>query len=173
MPKARDLCRQIEQEIAELEQERDQLTTELAESSSVVRPILERQIERINQQLPRWRDQLRDCRQEFDFLSVAATRLSFPGAKVQGRRVIADPGFTFEEDSDGKTIFLRNNGGGTEAGITCECALEGGGCTPVILNPGDIDESAVCLPDGGCGSSGLFCFMDFAFSTGTTLRFRM
>jgi hypothetical protein len=109
-----------------------------------------------------------------DFLRLAATRMRLPGASVLGQRVVPDEGFSLAEDKEKGVIFLKdNNGGGGTTTISCTCALEGGGCTPVIVNPGEIDEYAVCLVGSGCGTSGLFCFMDFDFGGGIKLQVRM
>ena len=112
---------------------------------------------------------------DLEFLRLAATRIRFPGASILGSKVVPDEGFSLQEDkARSGVIFLRNDGGGGGgASISCSCALEGGGCAPVILDPGGIGESAVCIPDGGCGTSGLFCFMDFDFGGGLTLQVRM
>lgn len=109
-----------------------------------------------------------------DFLSVAATRVSFDGARIQARRLIPDDDHVLEPGPDEKTIMLRmrDGGGGPGVAITCDCAAEGGSCVPVIINPGP-DEYGVCLPDSGCGTSGLLCFMDFGLSAGTRLRVMM
>jgi hypothetical protein len=110
-----------------------------------------------------------------DFLSIAATRLSFDGAKIQARRLIPDDDHVLEPGRDEKTITLRmrDGGGGPGVTISCDCAVEGGSCVPVIMNPGGPDEYGVCSPDSGCGSSGLLCFMDFSLSAGTRLRVKM
>lgn len=110
-----------------------------------------------------------------EFLRLAATRIRLPGASILGPRVVPDEGFSLHENEDEPgVVFLRNDGGGGGgASISCSCALEGGGCTPVIIDAGGIGESAVCLPDEGCGKSGLFCFMDFTFGGGLTLQVRM
>lgn len=105
------------------------------------------------------------------FLSIAATRISFTGGTVVERRLLHDTGYTFEPGE--KAVALKNRSGGTTATITCECALEGGNCGVAIFNPGGPDEFAACVPDQGCGSSGLFCFMQVAFGVGVTLRFKM
>ncbi len=110
------------------------------------------------------------------FLSLAATRLSFTGGTIQERRLIPAEGYSLEENPDTPgSVMLRRRAGGAGGGISvsCTCGLEGGGCVPVIINPGSPDEYAVCLPDTGCGSSGLFCFMDFDFGGGLRLRFKM
>jgi hypothetical protein len=110
---------------------------------------------------------------DIDFLRLAATRMRLPGALVLGQRVVADEGFSLEEDRERGVILLKDNNGGGTTTISCTCALEGGGCTPVIVNPGEIDEYAVCVTDSGCGSSGLFCFIDFDFGGGLKIQVRM
>jgi hypothetical protein len=113
-------------------------------------------------------------KEDLDFLKLAATRFAFTGAKVQGGRLIPDPDYRLVRGTKRNTILLRRRaGGGPGVTIGCECGLEGGGCTLVIINPGDIDEYAVCIPESGCGKSGLFCFMDFGFAGGLKVRLAM
>lgn len=110
-----------------------------------------------------------------DFLELAATTFAFEGAKVKGRRLVPNDGYCFERDPKNRdSIALqRRAGGGPGVSVSCSCGLEGGGCTLIIVNEGEIGEYAVCMPDGGCGTSGLFCFMGFGFSGGLRLAVRM
>ena len=111
---------------------------------------------------------------EREFLSLAATRIAFDGARIQGRRLVPDDDHVLEQGPDKQTLMLRPRApGGTGVTITCDCALEGGGCTPIIVEPGSPDEYGACVPDSGCGSTGLFCFMDFGFAGGLRLRIAM
>jgi hypothetical protein len=112
-------------------------------------------------------------KRDFKFLSRAATRLSFTGAMVQGRRLIPDTGFTFEATPDKKVVLLKKRRGRDIAAIECECGLEGGNCRPAILDSGEIGEYLACIPDSGCGTSGLFCFLRLEFPSGLILRFQM
>jgi hypothetical protein len=108
-----------------------------------------------------------------DYLRLAATRLTVPGASVRGRRLFPDDGYVLEEDREQGVIFLKDQGGGPGVSISCECGLEGGGCVPIVINPGDIDEYGACVPESGCGSSGLFCFMGFDFGGGLAVKVQM
>ena len=108
-----------------------------------------------------------------DFLRLAATRIRLPGASILGSRLVPDEGFSLEEDRENGVVLLKGRNGGNIMTVSCSCALEGGGCTVVIINPGEIDEYAVCLPDPNCGTSGLLCFMDFNFRGELRLQVRM
>jgi hypothetical protein len=112
-------------------------------------------------------------KREREFLDAAATTVSFPGGKVQAGRFIPDAGYTLESGPDGKSVMLKDNNGNPCGGLTCECALEGGGCHLIIVNGGEIGEHAACFPDERCGTSGLFCFMGFSQPGGFTIRFRV
>jgi hypothetical protein len=108
-----------------------------------------------------------------EYLTLAATRLVFPGGRIIGRRLIPDKGFRLVQDPKTRSVKLMKDDGTGVGGLVCECGLEGGGCDIAILNPGDIDESAVCVPVDKCGSSGLFCFMGLTFAGGLSLKFAM
>jgi hypothetical protein len=113
-------------------------------------------------------------RNDEEFLSLAATSVILPGARVQGRRLVPDRGYRLEQGPDKNTIILLDNNGNDVGGVSCECGLQGGGCATAIINPGEIDEYAVCIPEEGCGTSGLFCFMGFTPAGGQfTLKFKM
>lgn len=108
-----------------------------------------------------------------EFLLLAGTRAVLPGARVIGRRLVPDEGHRFEKNPKTKTVILMKDNGTSVGSVGCECGLEGGGCDLVIINPGDIDEYAACVPGSGCGSSGLFCFMDFNFAGGLSFKLAM
>ena len=112
-------------------------------------------------------------RDDIEFMRLAATRLVVPGASLQERRLIPDAGYTLEEDRKQGVIYLKAGSGGSPTTISCECGLEGGGCVPIVVNPGDIDEYGACIPDQGCGSSGLFCFMGFDFGGGIAVKIKV
>jgi hypothetical protein len=117
---------------------------------------------------------LRKNHDRSEFLELAATRLSFDGAKVQGRQLIADEGYVLEQSPDDKNaVVLRRNDGpfDPDAMVRCVCGLEGGSCSIMIIS-GDRDR-AVCLPNEECGSSGLFCFMELAFRGGLKMNIMM
>lgn len=109
-----------------------------------------------------------------ELLRQAGTRLSFRGGEVIGRRLIPESGYTVESGDDQNIAMLKDNGGGTTATVTCDCGLEGGNCVPVTMEPEDgFGKTLTCLPDEGCGSSGLFCFMEVSFTGGQRLEFKM
>lgn len=113
------------------------------------------------------------ARDDIEYLRLTATRVSFEGASIQGRRLVPDEGFTLAEDRERRVAYLRTRGGDLQATISCSCALQGGSCDVAVVNPGAIDEYAVCVPLVDCGDSGLFCFIDTAFVSGPTVRIQM
>jgi hypothetical protein len=108
-----------------------------------------------------------------DFLRLAATRIRLPGASILGNRLVPDEGFSLEEDKENGVILLKSKDGGSRLMLACTCAIEGGGCVPVILDPGDVDESAICLSDGTCDEYGYLCFMEINFGGGLKIQVRM
>ncbi|XIA64331.1 hypothetical protein ACFIOY_36525 [Bradyrhizobium sp. TZ2] len=107
-----------------------------------------------------------------EFLELAATRLSFPGGKIQGNFLVPDDGYVLEPSpKDDKTVFLkRQNDGGEACGVVCVCALEGGGCHHQIYTGPDGSQELSCIGDEGCGR---WCFMELAFAGGVKINVMM
>jgi hypothetical protein len=114
----------------------------------------------------------RHDRDDTEFLRLAATRLILPGASIQERRLVPDEGYSLEQDGEQGVIFLKTGGVGTTT-ISCQCGLEGGGCKAIVVGEGDIGEYGACVPDSGCGSSGLFCFMSLDFGGGLAVQIKV
>lgn len=112
-------------------------------------------------------------RDDIQYLRLTATRASFDGASIKGRRLVPDEGFTLSEDPERRVLYLQTRGGDLQATISCSCALQGGACDVAVVNPGEIDEYAYCVPVVECGDSGLFCFIEAAFASGPTLKIQM